>query len=76
MRCADAALDSDGSNWAAHKWKAVALKTVGDYESTKAKLANAFIIRDEFLKALELNPNDATTTCLMGQWCFYFANMV
>lgn len=46
----------------------IGYKVVGDYEGSKVKIQNAFIIRQEFQRALELNPNDATTTCLLGQW--------
>jgi tetratricopeptide (TPR) repeat protein len=63
------------NNWAAHKWIAVGYKVVGDHVDTKAKLQNSFLIRDEFARALELNPTDATTTCLLGQWHYYFADM-
>jgi tetratricopeptide (TPR) repeat protein len=75
LKYAKEAVKADDGNWAAHKWLAIGYKVVGDYEGTKSKIQNAYVIRDEFRRALELNPTDATTTCLLGQWCFYFADM-
>jgi hypothetical protein len=72
---AQQAVRADDGNWAAHKWLAIGYKVVGDHLPTKEKLQNSFTIRDEFVRALELNPRDATTTCLLGQWMFYFADM-
>uniref|UniRef100_A0A2K6G5L6 Regulator of microtubule dynamics 1 n=1 Tax=Propithecus coquereli TaxID=379532 RepID=A0A2K6G5L6_PROCO len=39
---------------------------VGDYEGIKVKIANAYIIKEHFEKAIELNPKDATSIHLMG----------
>ncbi|XP_002735261.1 regulator of microtubule dynamics protein 1-like [Saccoglossus kowalevskii] len=69
------ALDANDGNFACHKWYAICISDVGDYEGTKQKIANAFVIRDHFLKAIELNPSDATSIHLMGLWCFTFAEM-
>lgn len=75
LALAQEAAQLDPQNWAAHKWVAVGYKVVGDHVDTKSKLKNSFLIRDEFARALELNPADATTTCLLGQWHYYFADM-
>jgi tetratricopeptide (TPR) repeat protein len=75
LELAQEAAQIDPGNWAAHKWIAVGYKVVGDHVDTKSKLKNSFLIRDEFVRALELNPSDATTTCLLGQWHYYFADM-
>eukprot|EP01135_Chromosphaera_perkinsii_P010146 Nk52_evm12s2039 gene=Nk52_evmTU12s2039 len=72
---ANAAIEADPNNWAAHKWKAIAISLVGDYEGVKVKLTNAFKIKEEFIRALELKPDDATTRHLLGVWCFTFADM-
>jgi tetratricopeptide (TPR) repeat protein len=75
LELAQEAAQIDPGNWAAHKWIAVGYKVVGDHVDTKSKLKNSFLIRDEFVRALDLNPSDATTTCLLGQWHYYFADM-
>ncbi|XP_070575764.1 regulator of microtubule dynamics protein 1-like isoform X2 [Ptychodera flava] len=69
------ALSINQNNFACHKWFAICISDVGDYEGIKQKISNAFIIRDHFLKAIELNPADATSMHLMGLWCFTFAEM-
>ncbi|KAK2094091.1 Regulator of microtubule dynamics protein 1 [Saguinus oedipus] len=52
-----------------------ALDDVGDYEGIKVKIANAYIIKEHFDKAIELNPKDATSIHLMGIRCYTFAEM-
>uniref|UniRef100_H2Z224 Regulator of microtubule dynamics protein 1 n=1 Tax=Ciona savignyi TaxID=51511 RepID=H2Z224_CIOSA len=69
------ALEADETNFAAHKWFAITIGDVGDYEGTKVKISNAFIIRDHLERAIELNPSDATTLHCLGMWCFVFADM-
>ncbi|XP_056378263.1 regulator of microtubule dynamics protein 1 isoform X2 [Hyla sarda] len=69
------ALEINESCSAAHKWYAICLSDVGDYEGMKVKIGNAYIIRDHFQRAIELNPNDATTIHLIGVWCYTFADL-
>uniref|UniRef100_A0A8C5WGS6 Regulator of microtubule dynamics protein 1 n=1 Tax=Leptobrachium leishanense TaxID=445787 RepID=A0A8C5WGS6_9ANUR len=69
------ALEKDELCWAAHKWYAVCLSDVGDYEGIKVKIGNAYIIKDHFQRAVELNPKDATTIHLIGLWYYMFADM-
>ncbi|KAM4705927.1 regulator of microtubule dynamics protein 1 [Rhinophrynus dorsalis] len=69
------ALEKNEFCWAAHKWYAICLSDVGDYEGIKVKIGNAYIIREHFQKAIELNPKDATTVHLIGLWCYMFADM-
>jgi tetratricopeptide (TPR) repeat protein len=74
LRLATKAVEVDEHNWAAHKWLGIALSVVGDFRSTTEQLKNAFVIRREFERALELQ-RDATTAHLIGKWCSYFASM-
>lgn len=60
---------------AAHKWYGICLSDVGDYEGMKVKIGNAYIIRDHFQRAIQLNPKDATTIHLIGVWCYMFADL-
>lgn len=69
------ALDLNGTNYACHKWYAICLSDVGDYEGVKQKISNAYVIKDHFEKAIALNPKDATSVHLLGLWCFTFADM-
>ncbi|XP_069813498.1 regulator of microtubule dynamics protein 1 [Dendropsophus ebraccatus] len=72
---ANKALEINESCSAAHKWYAICLSEVGDYEGMKVKIGNAYIIRDHFQRAIKLNPKDATTIHLIGVWCYTFAEL-
>ncbi|XP_041456076.1 regulator of microtubule dynamics protein 1-like [Lytechinus variegatus] len=72
---AQRALKANDNNFASHKWYAICLSEVGDYEGMKQKILNAFVIKDHFLTAIELNPQDATSVHLLGLWYFTFADM-
>ncbi|KAM7075358.1 regulator of microtubule dynamics protein 1 isoform 1-T1 [Molossus nigricans] len=75
LECARRALERTQASSAAHKWYAICISDVGDYEGIKAKIANAYVIKEHFEKAIELNPKDATSIHLMGIWCYTFAEM-
>ncbi|XP_036934452.1 regulator of microtubule dynamics protein 1 [Acanthopagrus latus] len=69
------ALERDDKCFAAHKWYAVCLSDVGDYEGVKVKIGNSYIIRDHLETAIKLNPMDATSIHILGYWCFAFAEL-
>ncbi|KAM9839663.1 regulator of microtubule dynamics protein 1 [Aulostomus maculatus] len=69
------ALEKDDTCFAAHKWYAVCLSDVGDYEGVKVKIGNSYIIREHLEKAIKLNPKDATSLHILGYWCFMFAEL-
>uniref|UniRef100_A0A4W3J4T5 Regulator of microtubule dynamics protein 1 n=1 Tax=Callorhinchus milii TaxID=7868 RepID=A0A4W3J4T5_CALMI len=69
------ALEKNESSFAAHKWYAICISDVGDYEGIKAKIANSYVIKEHFQKAIEINPTDATSIHLMGLWCYTFAEL-
>ncbi|XP_051879849.1 regulator of microtubule dynamics protein 1 isoform X2 [Pristis pectinata] len=75
LEFAEKALEENELSFAAHKWYAICISDVGDYEGIKAKIANAYVIKEHFQKAIELNPKDATSIHLMGLWCFTFSEM-
>lgn len=61
-------VQDDPNNFASHKWLGILISA--QYVGTKEKIENAYRIRDEFLKAIELNPHDATSLHAMGNWCW------
>ncbi|XP_033125354.1 regulator of microtubule dynamics protein 1-like isoform X2 [Anneissia japonica] len=69
------ALDLDDTDFACHKWYAICISDVGDFEGSKKKILNAYVIQEHFKKAIELNPKDATSYHLLGLWCFTFADL-
>ncbi|KAF7659327.1 hypothetical protein LDENG_00299020 [Lucifuga dentata] len=72
---AQKALEKNENCYAAHKWYAVCLSDVGDYEGVKMKIGNSLIIRKHLERAVELNPKDATSIHILGLWCFSFAEL-
>ncbi|XP_074549557.1 regulator of microtubule dynamics protein 1 [Halichoeres trimaculatus] len=72
---AKAALEKNDNSFAAHKWYAICISDVGDYEGVKVKIGNSYIIRQHLEKAIELNPKDATSLHILGYWCFAFAEL-
>ncbi|XP_051785259.1 regulator of microtubule dynamics protein 1 isoform X1 [Erpetoichthys calabaricus] len=69
------ALEANEACFAAHKWYAICISDVGDYEGVRKKIGNAFIVKDHLLRAIELNPKDATSIHILGLWCFAFAEL-
>lgn len=69
------ALEKNEACFAAHKWYAICLSDVGDYEGVKVKIGNSYIIKDHLERAIELNPKDATSIHILGYWCFAFAEL-
>ncbi|GFO20712.1 regulator of microtubule dynamics protein 1-like [Plakobranchus ocellatus] len=69
------ALELDDKNFACHKWYGILLDKTAEYEGTQKRISNAFKVKEHFMKALELNPKDATTMYCLGYWCFLFADM-
>lgn len=75
LEFAKKALDIDANSAFSHKWYAILLSAIGDFQSTKEKIGNAFVIKEHALKASELKPDDPTTWHLLGRWCSGVANI-
>mmetsp|Transcript_22240 Transcript_22240/g.54332 ORF Transcript_22240/g.54332 Transcript_22240/m.54332 type:complete len:248 (+) Transcript_22240:86-829(+) len=77
LELCDEAFKVDADHFGPHKWKAILLAALGDYLSNKEMIANTFIIRDSFLKAIKEAPNgiDATSEYGLGKWYFSCANI-
>jgi len=61
------ALQLEQANFAVHKWYGIILSSIGDFEGTKAKIGNSYIVKSHWEKAVELNPLDATSHHLLGR---------
>ncbi|KAJ8670340.1 hypothetical protein QAD02_001599 [Eretmocerus hayati] len=62
-------------HWAVHKWVAILLNSKTSYEGTKIKIRELYNIKKHMVRASELNPNDATTLYLIGNWCYQVADL-
>lgn len=69
------ALQLNNNNFSVHKWYAILLDYTGEYEGTKQRITNSYQVKEHFMKAIELNPKDATSVYSLGYWCFLFADM-
>jgi len=69
------ALELDEKLFAVHKWYAILLSDKSAYEGTTAKIKESFKIKEHLLKALDLNPRDATTWHILGVWYFTIASL-
>ncbi|XP_014679408.1 PREDICTED: regulator of microtubule dynamics protein 1-like isoform X4 [Priapulus caudatus] len=72
---AEIAVKLNENNFAAHKWYSILLDYMGRYEGVKFRIANSFGVKEHLLKAIALNPQDATSIHSLGYWCFVFADM-
>ena len=48
FECAKRALNLDQENFGSHKWFAITIGDIGDYEGTKTKISNSFLIKEHF----------------------------
>ncbi|XP_052817329.1 regulator of microtubule dynamics protein 1-like [Mya arenaria] len=69
------ALEINNQNYAVHKWYAILLDYTGEFEGKKQRIKNAFQVKEHFMKAVELNPKDATSIHSLGYWCFTMADL-
>jgi len=58
-----------------HSRFGIILSSIGDYEGSKVSISNSFIVKDHWLKAIELNPSDATSHHLLGRWSLTIADI-
>lgn len=65
----------DETNYANHKWMSILLDARTAYDGIKARISHLDSVKNHMLKAIELNPKDATTLYMLGLWCFQIADM-
>ncbi|XP_046384649.1 regulator of microtubule dynamics protein 1-like isoform X2 [Ischnura elegans] len=69
------ALSINEKNSAVHKWMSIMIDAKSKYQGLKEKITQAYVMKKHMLRAVELNPKDATVLHLLGTWCFEVANM-
>ncbi|XP_014356164.2 regulator of microtubule dynamics protein 1 [Papilio machaon] len=63
------------NHYAVHKWFALILEAKTSYEGYKERIKNLENIKQHMDLAVILNPNDATTFHMLGEWCFQITEM-
>ncbi|OQS01485.1 regulator of microtubule dynamics protein [Achlya hypogyna] len=69
------ALAANENDFAVQKWSGIILSSIGDYEGTKVSLANSYIVKAHWEKAVALNPTDSTSHHLLGRWSLTIADI-
>lgn len=64
------AKELNSGSGAACKWYGITLNALGEAEGTKSHVAKLMDVKSAWLKAVELDPTDATSFNLLGRWCF------
>ncbi|XP_069116108.1 regulator of microtubule dynamics protein 1-like [Argopecten irradians] len=54
----------------AHKWFAITVGSIGDYEGTQEKIKNGYVFKEHIERAIQINPDDPSNHHLLGRWCF------
>ncbi|XP_018343482.1 PREDICTED: regulator of microtubule dynamics protein 1-like isoform X1 [Trachymyrmex septentrionalis] len=69
------ALAIQENHYALHKWISIFLNKKSILEGTKAHIKESYNIKKHMLRALELNPSDATLLYMVGSWCYEVSNL-
>ncbi|MCF7902920.1 MAG: hypothetical protein K9M19_05785 [Candidatus Marinimicrobia bacterium] len=69
------ALELDDNSAGAHKWYAILIGQIGELEGTKQKITNSYPMKEHTMRAIELDPDDASNYHVMGRWHFALADL-
>ncbi|KAK0161636.1 hypothetical protein PV327_010089 [Microctonus hyperodae] len=63
------------NHWAVHKWIAILLDSKSSYEGMKERLKQLYTVKQHMMEAIKLNPHDATTLYMLGNWCYSVSDL-
>lgn len=69
------ALKIKEDHWAVHKWMSLILDSKSNYEGMKIRIKELYNVKKHMLRAIELNPMDATTMYMLGTWCYQVSDL-
>jgi tetratricopeptide (TPR) repeat protein len=75
LRYSQRAVEIDPNNAHAHLSLSISYGKLTDFTDNKTKIEYSKLIRDEALKAIELNPNEDFAYHVLGRWHFGIANI-
>lgn len=58
-----------------HCWLAIHLNYLSQLEGINKRIENSFKMKNHWLKAIQVNPEDAVTLHALGRWCFEVADL-
>nr|VZI51171.1 unnamed protein product [Spirometra erinaceieuropaei] len=75
LKAAELAVASNDKSPTAHMWLGIFYDLEGQLSGINKRIENAYKVRDEFQKALDLGPSDADPYHCMGVWCHEVASL-
>lgn len=70
-RCVEIAPNMAGG----HQYYAILIGRIGEVEGTKQKIENSYAVREHTMKAIELDPGNASNYHVMGRWHYALADL-
>lgn len=68
-------LNNNENNFAVHKWYALILDAKSHHNGIKERIQQLENVKKHMDLAVTLNPNDATTLHMLGEWCYQITEM-
>lgn len=68
-------LSRDDKNFAIHKWYAILLDAKSNLEGIKERVTQLEVVKRHMERAIELNPEDATSRYILGEFAFGLADL-
>ncbi|KAK2581020.1 hypothetical protein KPH14_006070 [Odynerus spinipes] len=71
----ETALTIKEDHYAVHKWMSILLDSKSAMDGMKARIQQLYNVKQHMLRAIELNPKDATTLHMLGTWCYQVSDL-
>lgn len=68
-------LEKDDKNYAIHKWYAILLDAKSNLDGIKERITQLEVVKKHMERAIELNPEDATSRYILGEFAFGLADL-
>ncbi|XP_015186466.1 PREDICTED: regulator of microtubule dynamics protein 1-like isoform X2 [Polistes dominula] len=62
-------------HYAVQKWMSILLDSKSSLEGMKSRIQQLYNVKKHMLRAIELNPKDATTLYMLGNWCYHVSDL-
>ncbi|KAI4488677.1 hypothetical protein M0802_011385 [Mischocyttarus mexicanus] len=71
----DTAISIKEDHYAVQKWMSILLDSKSALEGMKSRIQQLYNVKKHMLRAIELNPKDATTLYMLGNWCYQVSDL-
>jgi len=68
-------LEKDDQNYSIHKWYAILLDAKSNLDGLKERVTQLEVVKNHMERAIELNPKDATSRYILGEFAFGLAEL-